>query len=150
VDVADDPRLGQDQQVVRAAQVVGVVAEAFAAEAGFIEFVVLDHRAHRAVQHEDPLADERGKTLDATEAAVVEVGGGGHRYREGSESAAPRVYKRAGGGRCVRATDHRPGLLVRATTLRPGCRGRRAVNSLPIDVVGHFGQPRRGAATKDA
>ena len=54
----DGRRLGQAQQVGVAAQVARMVAEPLAAEIGFGEPVGLEHRAHRPVEHEDPLAQE--------------------------------------------------------------------------------------------
>jgi hypothetical protein len=55
VDVVDHLGPGQRQQVVVALEPVrGVeVFEALAAEVGFLELVLLDHRAHRAVQDQD-------------------------------------------------------------------------------------------------
>ncbi len=58
VDRGDGRRLGQAQQVAVAAQVARVVAEPLAAEVGLGELVGLEHRAHRPVEHEDPLAQE--------------------------------------------------------------------------------------------
>ena len=49
VDLADDLRAGQDEDVVGAPQVVIVVLEALAAELFLGQRVALDHRAHRAV-----------------------------------------------------------------------------------------------------
>ena len=58
VDRGDGRRLGQAQQVAVAAQVARMVAEPLAAEVGLGELVGLEHRAHRAVEDEDPLAQE--------------------------------------------------------------------------------------------
>ena len=61
MDRRDRVGLGQAQQVAVAAQVARVVAEALAAEVGLAEPVGLEHRAHRAVEDEDPLAQEAGQ-----------------------------------------------------------------------------------------
>ena len=61
VDRGDGGGLGQAQQVAVAAQVARVVAEPLAAEVGLAEPVRLEHRAHRAVEDEDPLAQEAGQ-----------------------------------------------------------------------------------------
>ncbi len=53
VNVLDDLRLGQRQQVVVALEVARPVAEPFAAVAGLVELVALDHGAHGAVQDQD-------------------------------------------------------------------------------------------------
>ena len=53
VDLTDDGRLGQDQQVVVPLEILGEVGEALAAIVGLRELVALDHGAHAAVQDED-------------------------------------------------------------------------------------------------
>jgi hypothetical protein len=58
VDLAHDAGLREREQVVVALEVARMVLEARAAIAGFVELVALDHRAHRAVEHEDALPDE--------------------------------------------------------------------------------------------
>ncbi len=63
VNILDGLRLGQDQQVVIAAQVAVKVLEAFAAERRFVELQSLNHRAHRAIEHEDAFACERAETV---------------------------------------------------------------------------------------
>ena len=62
VDLADEVRLGQHEQVVVALDVAGPVGEALAAELLLLELVALHHRAHRAVDDEQPLL-ERGAEL---------------------------------------------------------------------------------------
>jgi hypothetical protein len=56
-----------------------VVREGLAAEVGFAELVRLEHRAHRAVEHEDALAEQ------ALELGAARVGSHGflltHPYR---------------------------------------------------------------------
>ena len=61
----DDVGLGQREQIVVAFQVargavrvvrVAAAGETFAAIAGFVELVALQHRAHRAVDDEDAVA----------------------------------------------------------------------------------------------
>ncbi len=53
MDFADSVGLGQDQQIVVAAQVARPVREPVAAKIGFGKLALLDHRAHGAVEHED-------------------------------------------------------------------------------------------------
>ena len=53
MDVADDVRLGQAQQVIIALQVRGPVCEALAAVIRLFQLVPLDHGAHGAIQEED-------------------------------------------------------------------------------------------------
>src|SRR5882724_5078522 len=53
MDVADDLRLRQHEQVVVALDVTRPVAETLAAILGFLELVLLDHRAHRTVENQD-------------------------------------------------------------------------------------------------
>ena len=65
MDAADDVGPRQDEQVVVALEVARVRREARAAEVGLGEAVALHHRAHRAVDDEDPVAEE----------GVEEVGG---------------------------------------------------------------------------
>ena len=54
----DDVGTRQHEHVVVAAQVLGMRCEALAAEVFFGQLVALDHRAHRAVQHEDALGQQ--------------------------------------------------------------------------------------------
>ncbi len=65
MNLADELGLGQRQQVVVALLVAAVVGEPLAAVVGLGQAVGLDHRPHRAVEHEDALAQGGG-----------EVGGG--------------------------------------------------------------------------
>ena len=58
MDVADDGRLGDDQEVVVALQLAGVVLEAFAAVVRLLQLELLDHGAHRPVEVDDALAEE--------------------------------------------------------------------------------------------
>ena len=72
MDCTDDVRAREDEDVAVAAQVLGVVLEALAAEIRFCQLVALDHRAHRAVEDEHALLErqtqgqlgERGRPLD--------------------------------------------------------------------------------------
>ena len=65
MDGGDGRRLGQAQQVAVAAQVARMVAEPLAAEVRLGEPVGLEHRAHRPVEDEDPLAQEPGQQGEA-------------------------------------------------------------------------------------
>jgi hypothetical protein len=58
VDLADHVGAREHEDLVVAAQVARVVAEALAAEVGLAELARLDHRAHRAIDHEDPLGED--------------------------------------------------------------------------------------------
>ena len=55
MDVAHRLRLAEIEQIVVAAHLAVPGIEARAAIAGLVQLVVLDHRAHRAVEHEDAL-----------------------------------------------------------------------------------------------
>ena len=61
VDVADDLRLGQHQQVVVALEIRRMVGEARTAVARLVQVVALDHGAHRAVDDEDATGEEIGR-----------------------------------------------------------------------------------------
>ena len=94
VDVADDGRLRDDQEVVVALELAGVVLEAVAAVVLFLQLELLDHGAHRAVEVDDALAQEGLKALAGR---VQRESLAGHRpYRAGCR---PRV--KAGGGPIV-------------------------------------------------
>ncbi|GBL43761.1 methionine synthase [Verrucomicrobiota bacterium] len=58
VDIADDRRLGDDEQVVIALELARVVGEARTPVVGFLQLQLLDHGAHRAVEENDTLAEE--------------------------------------------------------------------------------------------
>ena len=61
MDVLDRLRLREDQKIVVAFDVAVEILEAFAAEGGFVELKPLDHRAHRAVEHENLVAGKRAE-----------------------------------------------------------------------------------------
>ena len=65
MDVGDDLRAGERENVVVAPQVAAVLAQPLAPEAALIELVPLDHRAHGAVEQHDALPEEALETLDA-------------------------------------------------------------------------------------
>ena len=58
VNVFDDLGPGQHQQVVATLEIVRPVLEPLAAERGFIQPVLLDHRAHGAVENDDALGEQ--------------------------------------------------------------------------------------------
>ena len=70
VDRGDDVGLGEREQVVVALEVARPVGEALAAVARLGRPVALDRRAHRAVDHQDPLAEQRGELLGGVRADV--------------------------------------------------------------------------------
>ncbi len=55
MDGADDVGLGKDEQVVVALHVARPVGKASAAVIGLAQVILLNHRAHRAVEDEDAL-----------------------------------------------------------------------------------------------
>ena len=55
VDLADDVRLGQHEQVVVALEVAWVILEARATIACLVELIALNHGAHGAVEDQDAL-----------------------------------------------------------------------------------------------
>ena len=59
VDVLDRLRLGQDQQIVVAADVAMEIRETLAAKRGLVILQALDHGAHGAVEHQDAFAGGR-------------------------------------------------------------------------------------------
>ena len=65
MDPADDLGLGQREQVVVTLQVLRVVGEALAAEVGLVEVLLLEHRAHRPVEDDDPLAEQVRQAREA-------------------------------------------------------------------------------------
>ncbi len=70
VDPLDDRGLREDEEVVRALEVLRVGAEALAAVPGLVETLPLDHRPHRAVDDGDAAGEERAKArLGAHESA---------------------------------------------------------------------------------
>ena len=70
MDRGDDLGLGEREQVVVALQVAGPVGEALAAVARLVGPVALDRRAHGAVDHQDPLAQQRRQLLGGVRADV--------------------------------------------------------------------------------
>jgi hypothetical protein len=65
VNILDDRRLGEHKQVVAALEIVRPVLEALAAECGFIQLVLLDHRAHGAVEDHDAFCEQLSQRLGA-------------------------------------------------------------------------------------
>src|SRR5258706_9988595 len=58
MDAADDVRPRQHQEVVVALQLLGMTRETLATKVALVELEGLDHRAHRAVEHEHALLGE--------------------------------------------------------------------------------------------
>ena len=58
VNVPDDVRLGQAEQVVVAAQLARPALEAPAAEGGLVQLAGLDHGAHGAVEQDDAFPEQ--------------------------------------------------------------------------------------------
>ena len=64
MDLADHFRLCEHQHVVVATKIARMVVQAAhprAAKVRLRQLVLLDHRAHRAIHHEDALAQEAGE-----------------------------------------------------------------------------------------
>lgn len=59
MNVFDQGRLRQIQQIIVALQVFFPIFEAFAAKRGLVQLALLDHGAHRPVENEDALAKKR-------------------------------------------------------------------------------------------
>ena len=123
VDLAHDLGLGQHQDVVGALQVARVVLEALAAEVRLGQRVALDHRAHRAVEHQDPLAHDLRQQLDASCARVPQLDLGHFSYEfmvsRMSDGLSPRPTTcSVPGGRGLRPTRSRSTAAAR-WTIRP-------------------------------
>jgi len=58
VDIADDLRLRQDEQIIVPLEILGMLGEALAALIALCQAVALDHRAHRAVENHDPALEQ--------------------------------------------------------------------------------------------
>ncbi len=83
VDGADRIRLGQAEQVVIALEIAVPVGEPLTAVFGLAEAVPLDHRAHRAVEHENARRQSRGENLRGVRAYQRALGQGnpsGHEW----------------------------------------------------------------------
>ena len=61
VDLFDDLRPGDDQQVIVALEVGRMVSKPRSAEIGFLQLVFLDHRPHGAVDHQHLLVEQWGQ-----------------------------------------------------------------------------------------
>ena len=75
MDFLDDIRTGERQQIVVAPQIAPVSGEPLAAVSLFVQTVALDHGAHGAVQHQNPLLQECGETGETLAAAERLRGG---------------------------------------------------------------------------
>ena len=85
---ADGVGLRQAQQVVVAAEVARVVAEPLTLEVGLAELARLEHRAHGAVEDEDPLPQQVGQARQAAGPGERRSGApGGDRHATGSAPA---------------------------------------------------------------
>ncbi len=113
MDRPDDRRLGQRQEVVVAPKVARMVSEpgvaasvratfvagvsTAAAESSLVELVGLDERAHRPVDHEDPLGEqgrEEGGPLFSGAGATAGLGTLGGGAAGGARSAGSDVDHR--------------------------------------------------------
>src|SRR6185436_6286002 len=65
VDVGDDPGAGEHQQVVATLEVAVPVGITLTAIRGLVEPMLLDHGAHRTVEHDDTFGEQLAKGCDA-------------------------------------------------------------------------------------
>ncbi len=65
MDLAHDVRPGEGQEIAVAADVARMVGEAGPAEVLLAQPVPLEHGAHGAVEHEDPIAEQPGQERQA-------------------------------------------------------------------------------------
>ncbi len=77
VDFLDHMRLREREQFVVALDVAVEIREARAPIGRFVELVLLDHRAHRAVENQDALFEQRGHPRAARIALRIARRGGG-------------------------------------------------------------------------
>jgi len=75
VDLCDDLRLRDRQQVVVALHVAGPVLEPLAAISGLVGSIALDRRTHGPVEDEDSLGHERGELVGRVRAEIDSGGG---------------------------------------------------------------------------
>src|SRR5262249_46046702 len=110
VDVADDPRPGQDQVLVAALQLRP-------AEVRCLEILPLDERAHRAVEDEDPRGQRLAKLLDPL------LGGGAHRFSpEMRNTRKGELACRGWTSRVKRSKPARASVRSRTSGAKPRCR----------------------------
>jgi hypothetical protein len=86
VDAGHHVGTGEDQHLVVAGEVAGVIPESLAAEVGLGEALGLDHRTHRAVDDEDALGEQRFELR-----AVVGFGHGIIRLERRRTAASARL-----------------------------------------------------------
>ena len=125
MDRQHDVRAGSATEVVVAAQVVRVILEPLAAVVGLLEPVALDERAHRAVQDDDPLAqqvrragrarvdrvngDADADALAARSRRSGWIGGGARDTAPCSRTGSvPEVVDRSDRARCARGVSRGP------------------------------------------
>ena len=71
MNVLDDLRLGEVQQIVVALEVLAVpILEPLAAKCRLVQLVLLDHRAHRAVEDDDAFAQQTLRDVQFCPASV--------------------------------------------------------------------------------
>ena len=81
--------LGQAQQVVVAAHVPGMIRETGAAEVGLAVAPLLEHCAHRTIEHHDSLRQQRGQRLDPGGPGQGRAGGGDHGALDATAASSP-------------------------------------------------------------
>ena len=64
MDAFDQVGLSETEQVMQALEVPARVLEPIAAISSFVELVLLHHRAHRAVEDDDPAREQLGQRCD--------------------------------------------------------------------------------------
>ena len=58
MDITNNPRLGQRQEIVVALEIAGMLLKTLAPVPGLVQLVTLDHGAHGTVQNQDPFRQE--------------------------------------------------------------------------------------------
>ena len=101
VDGPDDPGLGQGEEIAVAPKVAGPVGEALASIVLLAQAVGLDHRSHRAVEHENAPGEKRleqGKPLLPAQAGGGRCGGEGviDEHRRSGDEKAPEGQNASG------------------------------------------------------
>jgi hypothetical protein len=65
VNLADDLRLRERQQIVVALEIMPEIAKTIAAVVSLVEPVTLNHRAHGAIENQDALSEQRLELVNA-------------------------------------------------------------------------------------
>ena len=61
MNLLDDRRLGQHQQIIIAFEIAWPILETHAPEVFLLQVIALDHGAHRAIQNQDAVGEQSGQ-----------------------------------------------------------------------------------------